>query len=156
MKIKILFFLLLSFNYFQAQNLFPLKIEGCQTDKFELEKDSIKANIGTRKFIDIICSNLNSEDLSRIKGVLKVQIIVYKDGSSCLISFDNKTNIKTSKFNLKKTIDEKVKWETKSDEKISPLIILNFSKKSILFRRIGISGNFESNIIFEEEILKKE
>jgi hypothetical protein len=91
---------------------------------------------------------------SKIKDVLSLQIVVDTDGRSCLLSLENKTNIKTAKLNLKKNIDENLIWNNSSN-KVSALIILKFNSNSIQFKRIGINGKKGFHVIEEDEILRE-
>ncbi|MGK4566975.1 hypothetical protein [Flavobacterium sp. 3HN19-14] len=75
--------------------------------------------------------------VEKIRGVLRLQVIVDIDGSSCLISVENKTNIKTSKLDLKTNVDKNLIWG-KQAEKISPLIVLNFTGDNVVVTRFGL------------------
>jgi hypothetical protein len=149
--ISILFFL--KINCF-AQNVYPTKFSGCITDHFALESDSITGKVDINQLIKTILSGLDEKTKSKIEGVLSLQIIINLDGSSCLISINNETNIKSSKLHLKENIDNNLKWEVPY-KKVSPLIQLKFNPKSIQYRRLGINGNKGNHIIEEKEILKE-
>ena len=136
----------------KAQNVYPEKFSGCITDHFALEKDSLVGKTDINQLIKIVLSSLDDKSKSKIEGVLSLQIIVNLDGSSCLISMKNETNIKSSKFKLKDVIDT-IKWEIPI-KKISPLIQLKFNPNSIQYRRLGINGNKGSQLIEENEFHK--
>ncbi len=153
MKHFILFLVLLFSHFIHAQNIFPEKYKGCNTDHFTLEKDSLKTTIDSKYLVKTILSGMSLETKSSIKGTLKLQIIVDLEGNSCLISIDNKTNIESSDLQLKNAIDTNLKWNIIEKVKVSPLIILKFKKKSVAISRIGVSGNFEMNEIFNDEIV---
>lgn len=134
-----------------SQNVFPEKFSGCITDQFALESDSIIGVTDFKKIIKIVYSSLDEKSKSKINGELSLQIIVNKDGSSCLISLKNDTNIKSSKLKLKETIDSNLKWEIPF-KKVSPLIILKFNSDTIIYRRLGVNLKKGNHNLEEEEI----
>ena len=137
-----------------AQNIYPEKFSDCNTDHFALESDSCTAKIDMKYLAKTILSSFDDKTKSKIKDVLSLQIVVDTDGRSCLLSLENKTNIKTAKLNLKKNIDENLIWNNSSN-KVSALIILKFNSNSIQFKRIGINGKKVFHVIEENEILRE-
>ena len=121
-----------------GQALFPEKFEGCNTDQFGLESDTATAKIADQHLISTITASFDEKTMSNINGKLTLQILVNLDGTSCLLSLKNDTNIKTSKMNLKTVIDRQLQWD-EVDEKVSPVILLIFSKKGIAFKRLGMN-----------------
>jgi hypothetical protein len=153
-QLVVVFICLLLTNIIEAQNVFPDKFDGCITDRFGLEKDSIEARIDSKYLVNTVLSGVDEKYKSKLNGILKLQIIVNTDGKSCLISIENNTNIKTSKLNLKKTIDDNLIWNINQKNKVSPLIILKFNSNSVQLKRIGVSGDFGMKEIFNDEVLK--
>jgi hypothetical protein len=153
-QLVIVFICLSLTNMIEAQNVFPNKFDACITDRFGLEKDSLEARIDSKYLINTVLSGIDEKYKSKLNGILKLQIIVNTDGKSCLISIENNTNIKTSKLNLKKTIDDNLIWNINQKNKVSPLIILKFNSNSVQLKRIGVSGNFVMKEIFNDEVLK--
>lgn len=144
MKIKptnigLCLFLFFATNSAIAQNLFPEKFDGCTTDQFALESDTTTAKFDSDEFIIQLTKHFGTKLSKKIKGELQLQIIVDLEGNSCLISLKNETNVKTEKLDLKKWIDESVKWQIPT-KKVSPIIYLDFSKSGIKFSRIGLNG----------------
>ena len=124
----------------KAQNIFPEKFTGCNTDHFSLEHDSIEVKKSADELLNGITQHFTPETKKKIRGELKLQVIVDLNGNSCLISVENKTNMTTSELDLKTNIDKNLIWD-KPTEKVSPLIVLNFKKGTILIRRFGLDGN---------------
>ena len=131
--------------FFQAtfgQNIYPNKMEGCNTQHFALEGDSISAKKNPKELIRLLTKHIKPIQLVKAKGVLKVQIIAYEDGSSCLMSYENKTNLKTADLNMaatKETIDTELVWDA-VPKNVSPMIELYFDHGAITLRRMGING----------------
>lgn len=151
---KIVFILLLAFYSLtaNAQNIYPEKFAGCNTDRFALEKDSIRTKIDMKYFINTLLSGIDAKNREKLSGALSLQIIVDTDGHSCLISIENETNISTDKLNLKATIDNSLIWQ-KPKQKVSPMLMLKFNPVSVQYKRIGMNGKAGLYLIEEDEIL---
>jgi hypothetical protein len=126
--------LVLSQNLF-AQNIFPEEFPRCNTDMFSLEMDTMTALIDETKFLEDLKNHIG-EGYKEIRGALMLQIIVELDGSSCLLSIENKTTVTTKKLNLKSWVDEQIKWN-KLTEKVSVIIKLDFTKSGVNYTRYG-------------------
>ena len=101
-----------------AQNIFENKFDGCNTDQFTIEQDSIIVKQSEEDIVYILTNNFTNEQVKKIKGLLNLQILVDLNGKSCLLSIKNETNIGTEALNIKKIIDENLIWEI-PDEKTS-------------------------------------
>jgi hypothetical protein len=132
-----------------SQNIFPEKFNNCSTEEMSLESDSVYTETNTLDLIKLIKSNLSKEKKQNLKGVLSIQIVVNLDGSSCLISFKNDTNLKSSELNLKNIIDSNLKWE-KPKEIVSPIILFNFYEENVSYKRIGINSKKGNHLIEEK------
>lgn len=134
-----IFLLLFSISFgVHAQNIFDEKFEGCNTDRFSTEKDSIEVKETDKDLVYVLANNLEEENVKKIKGLLSCQIIVDLNGKSCLLSVDNDTNIPTEKLNLKEIIDKNLNWE-KPTEKTSVIVAIKFYGTSVEKKRIGMS-----------------
>ncbi|MCW8980751.1 MAG: hypothetical protein OQJ83_05140 [Altibacter sp.] len=126
-----------------AQNIYPTKIEGCNTERFGLENDSVSARKSNEALIKLITKNIDNDVLSDLRGVLKIQIIAYDDLTSCMISYENATNKSIKEINItgiKKTIDNELIWDS-VDKVVSPMIEIYFLIDTVTARRMGFSGN---------------
>jgi hypothetical protein len=122
-----------------SQDVFPEKFEGCITDHFALESDTAIARHDVAEFVQQMKNWLGEQVAASPRGTLKLQIIVNLDGSSCLLSVENSTNVKTRKMKLKEFVDQHVKW-TPPSEKLAALVVLEFTKFGIGYRRMGMNG----------------
>lgn len=137
-KLLLLFLFSISFGS-QAQNIFEEKFDGCLTDLFSTEKDSIEVEESDKDLVYVLANNMTKENVKKIKGLLSFQIIVDLDGKSCLLSVENETNIQTQKLNLKEIIDNNLNWE-KPTEKTSVIVAIMFYGTSVQKKRIGMSS----------------
>lgn len=122
-----------------SQNLFPEKFDGCITDQFALESDTTIAKMNPLELSEIILKGVDDKVRKKILGTLSLQVIVDTTGNSCLISIENKTNVRSSKLKLKKTIDETLHWKNIT-KKVAALIVIRFSKNRIDVKRLGVNG----------------
>ena len=128
-----------SLNFINAQNVFPKKFNGCITDLFAMERDTTTAKINSIKFVQDLKTHLGEINCSKLRGTLKLQIIVDLNGNSCLLSLENITNISSKKLNLKSWIDDNIIWEIPSN-KVAAIIILDFTDQGIGYKRMGFDG----------------
>ncbi len=129
-------------NTATAQNFYPEKFEGCDTQQFALESDSVYAKKDKEQLIQLLTGSMDEKALSKTFGVLRVQIIAYEDGSSCLISYENNTTLDEETLNMakiKETIDSELVWDEVL-KACSPLMELKFRRKKISLKRIGFNG----------------
>lgn len=115
----------------------------CNTERFALESVERTAEIENHQLIESLSKLISSEQRKKIKGNLKLQIIVYKEGNSCLFSYENDTNIKSLEMNFevfKNFIDSNLKWKN-GKENVAALLDVEFKRKKIEFTRLGMNGN---------------
>lgn len=122
-----------------SQNVFPEIYKGCNTDQFALERDTTTAKHDAVAFTQLLRQELGPKRMERLRGELKLQIIVQEDGSSCLLSIENKTNMRSKQLDLKRIVDQRVKWAPLS-EKVAALIVLDFTDVGLRYRRLGMDG----------------
>lgn len=127
------------FHNVGAQHLFPEKFDGCVTDRFALEKDSTDAKIDDEVLVGTVMRAMDEKTRQKISGVLTLQIIVDTEGTSCLISARNDTNVRTRKMNLKEVIDRDLVWDNPK-KKVAAIVVLRFSEEGVSFKRLGV-GN---------------
>lgn len=135
-------FILFVCSFSFGQNIYPKKFEGCNTQRFALENDSTTAKVKKELLADLISKNIDEKTLGKIRGILKLQIIAYQDNSSCLLSYENATNLSDKKINiksLKKIIDNELVWDSVK-ETVSPMIEFYFLAGKIKVVRMGFGG----------------
>lgn len=90
---KTLFILLTSFTFqANAQNLFPVKLDNCITERFCLDCGDTKAGYDEQEFSKLL-DNLNKQlNLQGIKGAVKLQVLVDSTGRACVLSHTDQSN----------------------------------------------------------------
>tara|TARA_R100000306_G_C4377689_1_gene142718 strand:- start:723 stop:1187 length:465 start_codon:yes stop_codon:yes gene_type:complete len=135
---------ILAFTTFTAfgQNIYPEKLEGCNTEQFGLENDSIDAHKSNKFLSELIVKAIEKDVLQELRGILKIQVIAYSDGSSCMISYENATNKSEKAINIlgiKKLIDKELVWDS-VDKVVSPMIEFYFLYDTLKVKRMGFGG----------------
>jgi hypothetical protein len=128
-----------------SQNLFSNKFDDCISDKFSIEKDHIEVFVKS-DLANILVNNFDNHTVKTIKGTLSLQVLVNEKGESCLISFENKTNIQSDKLRLKQIIDTNLFWYIPK-EKVSAIIVINFLGNKLQILRFGLSSEKGYHII---------
>ena len=128
--------MLFSFQIY-CQNIFDKKFDDCETEYFTTESDTISVKMAS-DFVNILSSNFEKEIVKKIRGILSLQIIVDKEGKSCLLSLKNETNIDTEKLDIKSIIDKNLLWK-KTKQKISVIVATKFYGNAVEVKRIGLS-----------------
>ncbi len=122
----------------KTQNIFPEAFLDCDTEQFALESDTTNARISGQVLIDVITKDFSRKTRNSISGRLALQIIVYMDGRSCLLSMENDTNISSDKLKIKPAIDNELKWEVPT-KVVSAIVMLHFDKNDIRVQRFGMN-----------------
>ena len=140
MKIILLLSLLSVTSLSFSQEIYPEKYSGCVSDIFSIEKDTIEAKLDIKRLLSAFKETTGSKTFNKIRGILSLQVIVDTFGTPCLISIENKTNIKSSKLQLKEILDKSRVW-SKPNKKVSVLLVLKFADEGVSYRRIGHGCN---------------
>lgn len=126
-----------------AQHWYDVHLDPCNTERFALESKTETARINPDTLKDFFLENSKIKELKKLKGILRLQIIVYSDGTSCLLSYTNDTN-KTPEeigiINLKEAISKELKWNIE-DESVSVFLEVKFKKNKLSFNRLGFDAN---------------
>lgn len=171
---KILFFILLTSLTFSlnAQNLFPVKLENCKTDKFCLDCGDTKAGYDEAEFLKLQ-EKLNKElNLKGIKGSVKFQVLVNSKGRACILSHTDQSKSPISKKIIKE-LNKFKKWtpaitkgEKEEKSSINLIFIVNDNKISGKIERVdkeAFKKSFDKpnspeiyneNYVYENENLK--
>src|SRR5690606_5273089 len=90
---KTIFIFLTAFTLnLNAQNLFPIKLDNCKTEKFCLDCGDTKAGYNQEEFLKLQ-DNLNKElNLQGIQGAVKFQVLVDEKGRACVLSHKDQSN----------------------------------------------------------------
>lgn len=142
-KLTIILILFLGVLNIYSQSVYKEKLGKCNTERFALESVERTAKIENHELIKSISKLISNEQRKKIKGKLKLQIIVYKEGNSCLFSYENDTNIKSLEMDFegfKNFIDNNLKWKN-GKQNVAALLEIKFKRKKIEFTRFGMNAN---------------
>jgi len=90
---KTIFIFLISLIFqANAQNLFPIKLDNCKTERFCLDCGDTKAGYDENEFSKIQDKLNNELNLQGIKGAVQFQVLVDSKGKGCVLSHTDKSN----------------------------------------------------------------
>lgn len=134
---KTIFIFLLGLTFqVNAQNLFPVKLDNCKTDKFCLDCGDNKAGYDEQEFLKLQ-DKLNKElNLKGIKGAVKFQVLVDSKGRACVLSHTDQSNNPIS-LKVVEELNKFKKWSPaitagKKEEKSSINMIFSINEKKII------------------------
>jgi len=134
---KIPFFIVLTCLTFSlnAQNLFPVKLDNCKTEKFCLDCGDTKAGYDETEFLKLQ-DKLNKElNLIGIKGSVRFQVLVNSKGKACILSHTDQSKSAITQKIIKE-LNKFKKWTSaitkgKKEEKSSINLIFIVSDNKI-------------------------
>lgn len=92
MKQTIFIFLTAFSLNLNAQNLFPIKLDNCKTERFCLDCGDTKAGYDENEFSKLQDKLSKELNLQGIKGVVKFQALVDAKGRACVLSHTDQSN----------------------------------------------------------------
>jgi len=144
-KTLFIFFLSLAFQV-NSQNLFPVKLDNCNTERFCLDCGDKKAGYEENEFLKLQ-DKLNKElKLQGINGTVKFQVLVNAKGRACVLSHtDQSTNPISTK--IIEELNKFKKWTPavtsgKNEEKssINLIFVINDNKISGEIERVNMNA----------------
>jgi len=123
-----------------AQHVFPEKYLVCNTGPFAQENGTIIAKISNKKLIAVIRNGMDKTPKPKVWGRLSLQIVVDREGNSCLLSMHNQTTLLPAQLNLKNDIDQNLVWE-KPAQQVAALVVLDFYGRRTTVKRIGLDAD---------------
>ena len=123
-----------------SQNLFPVKLDNCKTDKFCLDCGDTKAAYDDIEFQKINKKLNESFNFSGMKGGIKLQVLVDEKGKGCVLSHTDQSN---------NPITQKIITELNSFKKWTPALTNNVKEENssinllFLIKDGKISGGIE-------------
>ena len=69
-----------------AQNIFPVKLDNCKTEKFCLDCGDVKAGYIEQDFLQLQNELQESLDLKGLKGAIQFQVLIDSKGKACVLS----------------------------------------------------------------------
>ncbi len=134
---KTIFIFLIGLTFqVNAQNLFPVKLDNCKTDKFCLDCGDTKAGYEEQEFLKLQ-DKLNKElNLQGIKGAVKFQVLVDSKGRACVLSHTDQSNNPIS-LKVVEELNKFKKWTPaitagKKEEKSSINMIFTINENKII------------------------
>lgn len=133
-------FILVSLTIFSlsinAQNIFPVKLNNCKTEKFCLDCGNTKAGYNEEEFLKLQKKLQESLNLKGIKGAVKFQLLVDSKGKACVLSHTDQSNNPIS-TKIIEELNKFSKWtpaitDGKKEEKSSINMIFNISDNKIV------------------------
>ncbi|HBD25576.1 hypothetical protein [Flavobacterium sp.] len=138
-----------SISILNAQNIYQEKFDDCKLSTFCLDCGDAKAEPQST-IVDEIIENLEKTNFIKTKGIIEVQILIDENGTPCLLSVQNKTNISTKKLKLKKAINNTSNWNpaiTKDKKQNSSVsLVLEFDNGKLSVKRRIFDFKNQSNM----------
>lgn len=147
-RIILLLFTLLNITLSYSQNLYPEKYKDCSLTSFCLDCGDTKAE-PPKNLMNELLDKFDIKSLSKIKGIIEVQILIDENGKSCLLSSVNQTNISSKKLGLQNAINSTSNWKSaisknkKTNSSVS--LILEFENASLSAKRRVFDFKNQSN-----------
>jgi hypothetical protein len=145
MKQYLFFFLIFFTLKGFAQSIFKEKWDNCRTEHFVFENDSI--SLEAKEDIHKKITKLQKTQSSVIKGELLIQVLVAEDGTGCILSFDDQTNLKVG-TKVAELIKE-MKW-AKTKVKTSVILGFIFNIGVVEVKRYGLDAKRGLHQIYNE------
>ena len=136
MKNTFFFFLMIATFQVNAQNLFPVKLENCKTERFCLDCGDTKAGYNEQEFFKIQDKLNNELNLKGIKGAVKFQVLVDSKGRACVLSHTDQSNNPIS-LKIVEELNKFNKWSPaitagKKEEKSSINMVFTISENKVI------------------------
>jgi len=148
---RILYILILFFSaptFILGQNLYPEKFNNCVFDRFCLDCGSPKAE-SPATFMQELVRNMDSNSLKKAKGQIEIQILIDSVGKPCLVSANNRSNIKTNKLKLQEAVNSTSNWKPAIDgsrgTNSSVSLLISFDQENIKATRISFDPRNRTN-----------
>jgi hypothetical protein len=119
-----------------AQNIFPVKLDNCKTERFCLNCGDVKAGFDENEFVKLQ-GKLNQElNLQGIKGSVKFQVLVDDKGRACVLSHTDRSNNPIT-LKIIEELNKFDKWTPavtggKKEEKTSINLIFTITNNELL------------------------
>lgn len=132
----------------QAQNLFPVKLENCKTDRFCLDCGDVKASYNEAGFAELQEKLNKSLNLTGINGAIKFQVLIDSNGRGCVLSHTDQSNNPITQQIIKQ-LNNFNKWTpavtaNKKEGRTSINLIFSINETFVFSRKVNqISGKIE-------------
>ena len=124
--------------YTFGQSLYTEKFDNCKLSQFCLDCGEVKAQ-PPQNLLNELANTFDATSLKKIKGQLEMQILIDSLGKPCLLSANNRTNIKSKNLNLQNAVNNRSYWKPAiSENKVaqsSVSLILDFDNGNFTAKR---------------------
>jgi len=127
-----------------GQHIFTEQESNCNYQSMSLESSKILVEYKSNDslYYDLI-KNVDIKYLAKVKGDIKIQILVDSQGSPCCVSVSNETNVSSSKLKIVKNVNSMTGWNkpTSSYTKVCIIIEIIYENDKVTVKRLGVGGN---------------
>lgn len=131
---------LIAFSSANAQQIFMEKLTLCNATPFVMETDTTTAKVADTTIVRIIKQCFDPRIKTVIQGKLLLQILVDQRGRSCLLSYENNTNLPNHVMKLEETINKELVWNV-VPQVTCAVVRVTITKEEINIKRLGINQN---------------
>lgn len=131
-----------------AQNLFPVKLDNCNTDRFCLDCGDVKASYDALDFAELQEKLNKSLKLTGIAGTVKFQVLIDSNGRGCVLSHTDGSNHPITQ-QIIKHLNKFNKWipavtANKKEAKTSVNLVFSVNESMVFSRKVyQLSGKIE-------------
>lgn len=138
MKIKILVILTVFTLNLSAQNLFPVVLSNCKSERFCLDCGDIKAGYNEEEFEKLLVKLQEELNLQGLEGSIKIQVLIDSNGRACVLSHNDKLKNKIT-LKIIKELNKFKNWTPsitngKKEEKTSINLVFKIKNNKISAR----------------------
>ena len=144
MKKLILFIATMLTTTVYGQHIFTEQESNCNYQSMSLESSKILVDYKSNDslYYDLI-KNVDIKYLAKVKGDVKIQLLVDSQGSPCCVSVSNETNVSSSKLKIVKNVNSMTGWRkpTSPYTKVCIILELIYENDKVTVKRLGVGGN---------------
>lgn len=132
----------------QAQNIFPVKLENCSTERFCLDCGDVKASYNELDFAELQEKLNKSLKLTGISGTVKFQVLVDSTGRGCVLSHSDKAESAITQ-QIVKQLNKFNKWipavtGNKKEGRTSITLAFTIKEQVVFSKKVSqLSGRIE-------------
>ena len=127
-----------------GQHIFTEQESNCNYQSMSLESSKILVEYKSNDslYYDLI-KNVDIKYLAKVKGDIKIQILVDSQGSPCCVSVSNETNVSSSKLKIVRNVNSMTGWNkpTSPYTKVCIIIEIVYENDMVTVKRLGVGGN---------------
>jgi len=140
-----------------GQHIFTEQESNCNYQSMSLESSKILVEYKSNDslYYDLI-KNVDIKYLAKVKGDIKIQILVDSQGSPCCVSVSNETNVSSSKLKIVRNVNSMTGWNkpTSPYTKVCIIIEIVYENDMVTVKRLGVGGNRKFVELYSFEVPK--